>query len=390
MPKDKISQFLRCFAAPTEVFIANQINSLKRFQPEVFCHHRDPQAPPVAADVFSLVDKLKTPGALLQRFAYSTLRFLTPPGTRLLLEELRFREVRLIHVHYLVDARFFLSVIKRSELPCLISCHGWDVSRFPQAWGGLGSLYLKQVFPHVDVILAMSKDMRQSLLSLGCPEEKIIVFYQGIPVKRFFSPGRKYNRGARLEILFCGRLVPKKAPGILLKALEIIEKEKLVSGPWKLTIVGDGPLRPDLERKVDGLRWAARVCFTGHIPSKDSRLVEAYHRADVFCLPSQTAAGDKEGVPGTVVEAMASGLPVISTRHAGIPEVVSDGVEGTLVEEGDAPALARALARALSDPAWREEKGRAAAFRARGLDLDSRIEDLEKIYRELIDRGRTI
>lgn len=390
MNEPGIAHLLRVFARPTETFIVDQIKALRGFRPEVFCHHRDLAAPPAGVEIFSLDEELKGVAGSCQRTAYSLFRFLTPCASGRLLERLRARKIALLHLHYLVDARFYLPVIRRAGLPSVVSCYGWDVSRFPRAAGGLGRLYLRRVFPVVDAVLAMSDEMKRALISLGCPEEKVSVYYYGVPVKKFYYPDRKYDRAGAVEILFCGRLVPKKAPGILLEALEIMEREGTVSVPWKLTYVGSGSLREEVERKAERMGWKGRVGFTGHIATSDPRLVEAYRRADVFCLPSRTAAGDKEGIPGTLVEAMASGLPVISTRHAGIPEVVSDGVEGTLVAEGDAPALARALARALSDSAWREEKGRAAARRARGLDLNSRIGELEKIYRELIDRGRTI
>ena len=121
------------------------------------------------------------------------------------------------------------------------------------------------------------------------------------------------------------------------------------------------------------------------IPHQECRLVDSYCKADIFSLPSITVNGDKEGIPGTVVEAMASGLPVVSSYHAGIPEIIESGKEGILIKEGDIEAMARAFADLINDVSLRRELGQAAAKRATtDLDLYQGTARLEAIYRKIL------
>jgi colanic acid/amylovoran biosynthesis glycosyltransferase len=130
------------------------------------------------------------------------------------------------------------------------------------------------------------------------------------------------------------------------------------------------------------------VHLAGHIPHLDSRLVDHYRRADVFALASTSAGGEKEGVPGTVVEAMAAGLPIVATRRGGIPSVVADGEVGLLVDEGDVGALSAALQRLLEHQALRHRLGGEAARRAAlGLDVTQAMATLEDIYDEIAGAG---
>jgi glycosyltransferase involved in cell wall biosynthesis len=233
----------------------------------------------------------------------------------------------------------------------------------------------------MDCFIAMSDDMRHDLVRIGCPEEKIVVHYHGIDTDRFSYPERTYAESNPVNILLCGRIEPKKAHAQVLQALRLWEERTRRSGAFEVTVMGSGPLRRPLEKLVHDYGWQERVRLLGHIPHGDPRLVEEYRRADVFTQPSVTAAGEKEGIPGTIVEAMACGLPVVSTYHAGIPELISDGEDGLLVREGDLTALSTALGSLIEDRSLRERLGRAAARTASTrCRLLARTPNLERIY----------
>jgi glycosyltransferase involved in cell wall biosynthesis len=142
-------------------------------------------------------------------------------------------------------------------------------------------------------------------------------------------------------------------------------------------------LRDDLEKLSSSLDLQNVVLFKGHIPYESAGYSAQYMQADIFVLPCRAADGTKEGMPGTLIEAMASGLPVISTVHAGIPEVVRHNVDGLLVAEGSVDELADALGALIAHADLRRTLGRSAAQRAAEFDVRNQTKELEKIYTSL-------
>ncbi len=157
-------------------------------------------------------------------------------------------------------------------------------------------------------------------------------------------------------------MVEKKGLEVGLRAFALLRRE-LPGATWH--IVGDGPLRPHLEALRQQLSLADSVLLHGTLPHPEARRV--LDQAHILVAPSVTAQdGDQEGIPVVIMEAMAAGLPVVSTRHSGIPELVEDGVTGLLVPERDPEALAQALRRLVLDaPGWPEmgRRGRAIVER---------------------------
>ena len=378
---------MRAFLSPTETFIGNQITTLQAYRPVVFCHHRLPNASYPFPNVHCVQELLPPLPRLLDSVSYRLARHLPRVSAEVIAERIEAESVRLLHFHYLVDARFFLALKRLTGLPAVVSAYGYDVSSFPRQLAGYGRRYLQAVCKEMDCFLAMSFDMKHDMVKLGCPEHKIKVHYHGIDTDRFHFPGRTYPPKDVVNILVCASLVAKKGQLHVLQALHEWQQRTGVTS-FELTFVGDGPLRPQLESTVQHYGWDGRVRFLGHIPHHLPRLVQEYHRADVFVLPSTTANGDKEGIPGTLVEAMASGLPVVSTHHAGIPELISHETNGLLVAERDVTALSQALGRLIEDRGLRERLGQAATrtVQDRG-HLPSRTVALEAIYDELLDHA---
>jgi len=153
-----------------------------------------------------------------------------------------------------------------------------------------------------------------------------------------------------LRLLFVGRLVREKAPEVLLDALARLAQ------PIEVVLIGAGPLAEELAGRVEREGLGDRVRLLG--PIGQDELPDWYAWADVFCLPSR-----HEGVPVVLMEAMATELPVVTTRIAGIPELVENGQSGILTTPGDAAGLAAALSRLADDPALRRRYGQAARAR---------------------------
>jgi colanic acid/amylovoran biosynthesis glycosyltransferase len=380
-----VAHVLRRYRSRTETFIGGQIQMLGRHRPVILCERRAAERFEPEVPCFAVGDRLAGPELRLERVAYRLARRLTEQALATLTEIARTENVRLVHAHYVVDARFFLPLARRLGVPLVVSAYGYDVSSFPRRLFGYGRRYLQPLWREVDLVLAMSEDMRRDLISLGCPPERVRVHYYGIPVERFASPERSYAQRDALTILCCGTLEVKKGQHLVLEALRRLELSGANLPNFHVTLVGDGPMRPRLESFVRDLGWHERVTFAGHVPHHEPRLVDAYRAADAFALPSITVRGDKEGIPGTIAEAMAAGLPVVSSKHAGITELVEDGRSGLLVDEGDIDGLASALGRLLCEPHLRARLGTAAAVRVQTVgDIQVRTRELEAIYDALL------
>lgn len=184
-------------------------------------------------------------------------------------------------------------------------------------------------------------------------------------------------------MLTIGTLVPKKGHLSTLKAIRKI-KENHPSLRFIYNIVGDGPLREELTEYVNQNSLNGIVNFKGFM--KRNEFISELKSAHVFVHPSVTAkSGDKEGIPGTISEALSSGLPVISTYHAGIPSVIQDGVNGFLVKENDHDAIAEKLLLLINDNNLRMKMAaNAKKNAAEKLDIHRKSEQLEKIYSSFI------
>jgi colanic acid/amylovoran biosynthesis glycosyltransferase len=178
-----------------------------------------------------------------------------------------------------------------------------------------------------------------------------------------------------------GRLIEKKGLPVTLRAFAAF----LAQYPnAQLTIAGEGPLLGELKKLAHELNIDGRVSFTGFI--SQSQLRDVYFRSHIFLHPSQTGQdGNQEGVPNSMLEAMATGLPVFATRHGGIPEAIENGVSGVLVPERDHEALARALLHGAQNPDFLSRIARSGAQVVRKeFDLNSQAQRLENVYLRLI------
>lgn len=382
--KPTVAHVMRVYLSKTETFIGDQIFTLRRFRPVVLCRDRLDGHSYSFNDVFSAVNMLNPLSRAVENCCYRFFRCPTKAAIKSLVSKVKEESVRLLHYHYLVDARFFLDLKRKSGLPALVMAHGYDVSSFPRRYLRYGKKWLQPIFDEMELFVAISEDMKRDLTKIGCPEEKIVIHYHGIDAKRFAYPERQYRAEEEINILTCGTLGKKKAQHLIFAALRYLERQGKITQKFRLTIVGDGPMKSRLVQMVREYGWQDKVTFTGHIPHHDARLMEEYRKAHIFILPSiTTSAGEKEGIPRTIAEAMAAGLPVVSTYHAGIPEIIQSGKQGILVKEGDVIGLGQALWMLMEDHELRERLGRAAAAKAIiDLDLSVRIRNLERIYQQ--------
>lgn len=365
----------RKFSSKTETFIVNQINTLSSFKPYVLTL--------VSTKNIKCSADILTPRDI--SFFSRSARFLSSRSKKDLLKIFGSLDCSLIHSHYLVDALFFHGMTKHIKVPKVCSVYGYDVSSFPRQFGKMPMYLLKTIFSEYDLFLAMTEDMKKDLIEIGCPEDKIKVHYYGTDIKKFINEGRVFQQPDKIKILTVASLAEKKGQKYIIDALHRIRTDYGFSN-FQYDIVGNGPHKYELEERIEKYGLHKHVFLHGHIDYNNQRLYRFYEDADIFTLPSITAASfDKEGIPGTIVEAMAGRLPIISTFHAGIPYVIENGKEGLLVREKDVEGLAVSLYKLMKDPELRARLGTAAQARAiKELDLKIGTGNLEKIYTSLI------
>jgi len=285
------------------------------------------------------------------------------------------RDFDLIHAHFGQVGAEFVFLKDILHLPFITSFYGYDVTQIPREFP---SIY-QDLFKQSDLILVLSEAMKEELLKLHCPLEKLRVHHVSVDLNKF-KPVEKREKGYN-TILLVGRLVEKK--GVPL-AIEAFARIKDRYPETKLRIIGEGYLKDTIEGLIRQLNLQDRITLLGF--HTHNQIIEEMANADIFILPSYTSErGDKEGTPMVLMEAQAMGLPVVSTFHAGIPEVVIDGEAGFLIKEKDVDALADRLEYLLAHPELRIEMGKKGrAHIEKNYDVKQEAKELVKLYAEAI------
>jgi colanic acid/amylovoran biosynthesis glycosyltransferase len=253
--------------------------------------------------------------------------------------------------------------------------HGEDITNYPRRFSG--NVYAP-LFARGDLFLPISARWNEQLSVLGCPVERIRVHRMGIDCRRFARRAENRPLDRPFRIVTVARLVEKKG---IANAIRAVSRLPIAC---EYVIAGDGPLRVGLEQLARAQGIADKVRFAG--AQTQTEVIQLLQSADVFLAPSVTGTdGDIEGVPVAILEAMAAGLPVVSTHHSAIPELVADGRSGFLVEEHDVDGLARRLSELATDLDLRMRMGAAgASIVATEFDINVLTDRLEGFYRDLL------
>jgi colanic acid/amylovoran biosynthesis glycosyltransferase len=257
--------------------------------------------------------------------------------------------------------------------------HGYDVSAHLRK-AGEGAYRI--LFDRADLLLPVSDRWRRRVLELGCDEGKVRVHHMGVDPARFTFAPRRPDADGTVRIATIGRLVEKKGTEFGIRAVARLAGE---GRRIEYTIVGDGVLKKSLLGLARELGIAPAVRFLG--PRRRDEVAEVLARAHIVLAPSVTAAdGDQEGIPVVLMEAMATGAPVVATEHSAIPELVRDGASGHLVPERDVDALAGKLADLIAHPEDWPRLGRAGrAVVEEGYNINKLNDGLVEIYERLVD-----
>src|SRR5437870_6615528 len=280
-----------------------------------------------------------------------------------------------VHVHFANRAAHTALFLKEiSGIPFSVTAHGQDFMK------DLGSDDLLREICAAAEFVAAETDYSRELICQRCPHSaaKIHRVYNGIDLEHFPTPAQGTTNPVP-RIFSVGRLVPFKGFEYLVDACAELARRGF---DFVCDIVGDGPLRDRLGAKIDMLNLSSRINLLGSLSQR--AVLEKIQAADIFALASVIdAQGQGEGFPTVILEAMSSARPVVSTRLAGIPELVVDGETGVLVSPGDTAALTCALAQLLRDPALRLRFGRAGRMRVeRHFRIEDTVAPLLKLFKK--------
>jgi colanic acid/amylovoran biosynthesis glycosyltransferase len=317
---------------------------------------------------------------------------LAPPGLRgrlwqlfyfveavLLWRQCRRRDIRHLHVH-LANAAADVTMLAAHLGSSLEPERPWSWSftmHGPTEFLDLRHYRLAEKLDSASFVVCISDFARSQLMALCEPARwsRLRVIHVGIPVGDFTRKAPPPAPGADDRILYIGRLVPEKGQTVLLEAVAELSRR---GHRVEATLAGEGALRPELERLAGRLGIASQVEFPGAVGQHELR--ELYEAATVFCLPSFG-----EGVPVVLMEAMAMEVPALSTRIAGIPELIEHGRDGLLVPPGRADELAAAIESLLTDPRRHRELARGGRRKVlREFDAERSAEQLRDLFVEML------
>jgi len=264
--------------------------------------------------------------------------------------------------------------------PMITMFHGYDISLYLQQHGP--GVY-KHLFARGDLFTCPSEFVRKRLITAGCPAEKVQTFKLGTDLQRFSFKERTLDSSGAIRLVTIARLTEKKGLEYSIRAVaKLSQRFKNL----EYNIIGDGDLRSELTQLIKALGVGSTVHLLGWKTQEEVQaLLDQSH---VFVLASvESRNGDIEGLPMVLQEAQAMGLPVVCTRHSGIPEGMLDGKSGFLVPERDVETLADRLADVVSRPeAWPEMGRQGRAFIETEYDLDKRNDALVELYCQLQKR----
>jgi colanic acid/amylovoran biosynthesis glycosyltransferase len=287
----------------------------------------------------------------------------------------------IVHCHFGPNGNLgaWLKGLGAIEGKLITTFHGYDISEYVEKQGD--GVY-DSLFETGDWFLPISERWREKIIGLGCKEHRVSVHRMGVDTSKFSFASHKPREDGKIHLLTVARLVEKKGVRYGIQAVaKVLNKHPNV----EYIIVGDGPLKDELKSLVDSLNLSDHVKLLGW--KRQEEIVELMRNGDILLAPSVTTEnGDQEGIPVVLMEALSQGLPVLSTQHSGIPELVQDGKFGFLVPERDVDALAEKLEYLIEHPELWPKMGRAGRdYVARHHDINRLNDQLVNLYQRLLN-----
>jgi len=373
-----VASYCTTFLKPEMLHIYRQITGLRAWQTFVITKERKCEdLYPMPEGAVELAPAVRS--NFIRRFWLKYIKREPPIVYRgeygVLAKILERRHADVLHVYFGHTGVHLLPFLKRWPGPSVVSFHGMDVQA--RAHDPSYEPRLRELLQTTTLVLARSNSLLDRLRELGCPESKLRVNRTGIPMDQFAKIARTAPTDGSWRFVQACRLIEKKG---LDDALHAFARFVKINPTAHFTIAGEGPLLEPLTKLRDELGLTSNVTFAGFL--KGGALCSLYHESHLFIHPSRiTEDGNQEGIPNAMLEAMATGLPVIATLHGGIPEAVRNGVTGLLVPERDVDGLFDSMLK-LTSGLWPTMSEAAAADVREQFESTAQIAKLEAVYDE--------
>lgn len=300
---------------------------------------------------------------------------------------IRKKHPRILHSHFGDKGWYDIPLRNKHNLKHVVTFYGYDLSLLP-AQKPVWKFRFQELFEESHIFLCEGPHMAESLINLGCPHTKVKVLRLGIEVEKFQYSQRLLKKNEDIKILIAGTFREKKG---IPYALLAISKLKAKHPNLRVTVIGDstGTSMEEREKRrimsvVNSQNMESMVEFQGF--QTHNRLLEEAYRHHIFLSPSVTAEdGDVEGgAPVTIIEMAATGIPVVSSYHCDIPQIIENGKTGYLAEERDVDGLAEHLSFLIDHPdSWKALTFNARKYIEKNFNIISQTEKLEEVYRAL-------
>lgn len=383
MDNPAVAQINKQFFALSETFIYFYLSRLKKYHP--ICYGWREQThqelfPFPGGDCYSIEQRLSKWGWFARGVIKRILNLSI--DREIFKESFVDRRIKIIHSHFGPVGWWALDLKKTLNLPLITSFYGYDLGDRIRDFRGWPARRL-QLFEQGDLFLVEGQYMRERLIQLGCSPEKIRVQRIAIPVEDIPFRLRSEKRNERIRFLFSGRFVEKKGVMDILATINFL----ILNGEdVELFLIGDGPLMARAIKFIKKFGLGERIRFLGKLPYQ--RYLQEMNRADIFIHPSCiSSTGDSEGgAPTTILEAQACGLPVISTTHADIPNVVVPGSSAILVGEHQVEELVKVSTELIHHPERWGLMGKAGRkFVEENHDINKEVRNLEAKYDAILE-----
>jgi colanic acid/amylovoran biosynthesis glycosyltransferase len=363
-----VGHYISNFLPITEVWLYNLIKNHQLYKPIVFARKANNKNH-FSMDKMMVVEDLPLPD-----YIYNFLIFKTRGYFPLFSRACENQHCQIVHAHFGYNGYKTIRLAAKVQRPLLCSFYGVDVFKYPR--DPLNKNKYLELFNTFSAGIVLGPHMKQSLMELGCPENKIEINHLGVEVDKIAFKPRHFSGNRPFRFLIASSFIEKKGIDIALKALKSIEDYC----DFVVEIVGDGPLRGDIQSLIKDFQLEEKVVLHGYQPY--GYFLNLAYSCDGYLQASKLSKdGDKEGTPMAIIDAMATGLPAISTYHSDIPEIIDDGKTGYLAVEDSPESFAEVLKKYIGQSHEMETFSyNSRAKIEREFNISHQMKRLEQIY----------